>query len=55
MPVFLKCLKCGDQFLPDRDDDGEIVSGKLCYHCFEDGVEEHEERKRERISRQNEY
>lgn len=50
-----KCQRCGEQVLPDLDDDGEIMSNKLCYHCFEDALEEHEERKRERIARENEY
>lgn len=55
MPQFFKCLKCGDQFLPDRDREGELVSDKLCYHCFNDAIEDFEEKKRERIARQNEY
>lgn len=50
-----RCAKCGDKFEPEEDDDGEIIQDKLCYHCFEDGVEEHEIRKRERIARENEY
>lgn len=39
-----------------EDDFGEYaVNTKLCYDCFEEGVEEHEEKKRERIARENEY
>lgn len=54
-----KCIRCGCNFQPEyvEDADGEeyAVSVHLCYHCFEEGVEEHEERKRERIARENEY
>lgn len=49
-----KCVKCGDKFYLEYEH-GELLSDKLCYYCFEDGVEEFEERKRERIARQNEY
>lgn len=55
MPKFFKCKKCGEGFLPDLDHDGEIVSEKLCYFCFEDALEEFEEKKRERIARENEF
>jgi len=54
-----RCVKCGVMFAPDYDEDEHgnefIVSTKLCYYCFEDGVEEAEERRRERIARNNEY
>lgn len=55
MPQFNKCRRCGELFLPDLDDRGEIVSDKLCYYCFEDALEDFEEKKRERIARANEY
>lgn len=39
----------------DADDDDEFPQTKLCYNCFEDGVEEYEIKRRERIARKNEY
>lgn len=48
------CKKCRDSYQEGEEDDDNYRTG-LCYHCFEDGVEEHEIRKRERIARQNEY
>lgn len=45
------CKKCGVRF--EVEDDEEQT--KLCYHCFEDSVEEFEEKRRERIARENEY
>lgn len=48
-----KCKRCQSLYWDDEDDDG-FETG-LCYHCFEDALEEHEEKKRERIARQNEY
>jgi hypothetical protein len=48
-----RCRKCGDRFQCDEGDD-EYGTG-LCYHCFEDGLEVYEERRRERIARQNEF
>jgi len=55
MPVVkCKCMRCGDMFEPEEIEDGWFQD-KLCYHCFEEGVEEHEERRRERIARENEY
>lgn len=50
------CQCCGDPFVPQWDDAlADYVSLKLCYHCFEDSVEDYEEHHRERIARQNEY
>ena len=49
-PVWKKCRR---PYFEDEDDD-EYGTG-LCYHCFEEGVEEYEERRRERIARENEY
>lgn len=55
----LKCKKCGDSFKVEYEEDADgneyPVSLNLCYHCFEDGVEEYEIRRRERIARENEY
>lgn len=48
-----KCKRCGGAYHDNEDDDG-FETG-LCYVCFEDGLEEHEERRRERIARANEY
>lgn len=47
------CKLCGRPYLDDEDAD-EHGTG-LCYHCFEDGVEEAEERRLRRIAEQNEY
>ena len=47
------CKRCRERYHEDEDDD-HFESG-LCYHCFEDVLEDWEERKRERIARQNEY
>ena len=47
------CRKCHMSFFDDVDAD-EYGTG-LCHHCFEEGVEEYEEKKRQRISEQNEY
>lgn len=47
------CRKCRRLYFDDEDND-EFETG-LCYQCFEDGLEEHEERKRRRIAEQNEY
>lgn len=49
------CVNCGQVFNPDLDDEGFVVSEKLCYHCFEDSVDAFEERRRERIAISNEY
>lgn len=51
----LKCLKCRCKFEVEEDDDGYPVSTKLCYNCFEEGVEDFEEKRRERIALANEY
>lgn len=48
-----RCKKCNRKFLADEDDD-EYGTG-LCYECFEEGVEEYEIKRRERIARENEY
>ena len=47
------CKKCQRAYVEDEDDDG--FGTGLCYDCFEDGVEEAEIRRRERIARANEY
>jgi hypothetical protein len=47
------CRKCKRSYFDDEDDDAFDTG--LCYQCFEDGLEEHEERKRRRIAEQNEY
>jgi hypothetical protein len=47
------CKRCRRPFVEDEDDDA-FETG-LCYECFEASIEEHEERKRERIARENEY
>ena len=47
------CKKCRLPYHEDEDDD-EFGTG-LCYHCFEEGIEEYEERRRRRIAEQNEY
>jgi formylmethanofuran dehydrogenase subunit E len=49
----IRCQNCGEYFL--NDEDHPEYGKKLCYYCFEDGLEDHEERKRERIARENEY
>lgn len=47
------CKKCGRAYVNEEDAD-EFGTG-LCYECFEDGVEEADIRRRERIARNNEY
>lgn len=48
-----QCKKCRRHY---RDDEGGDEYGTgLCYECFEEGVEEAEIRRRERIARENEY
>lgn len=47
------CKVCNKPYLEDESAD-EYGTG-LCYHCFEDGVEAADERRRLRIARQNEY
>lgn len=49
-----KCKRCGDEFIAEEIEPGWFQD-RLCYDCFEDALEEHEERKRERIARENEY
>jgi hypothetical protein len=50
------CKKCHRMFKEDgaEDDDLSVGTG-LCYDCFEEGVEEYEERRRRKIAEQNEY
>jgi protein-arginine kinase activator protein McsA len=50
---FPVCKKCRQPYEDDEDAD-EYGTG-LCYHCFEESLEELEERRRERIARANEY
>lgn len=52
MKTFI-CKRCHGKATCDYDDDNEGTN--LCYDCFEGALEEHEERKRERIARANEY
>lgn len=47
------CKSCNRPYVDDEDAD-EYGSG-LCYLCFEEGIEEYEIKRRERIARQNEY
>jgi formylmethanofuran dehydrogenase subunit E len=48
-----KCKRCNEPYY--EEDDYDSFETGLCYHCFEDSLEEYEERKRERIARENEY
>ncbi len=48
------CLGCNRPFTPVWIEELELFS-KVCHHCFEDGVEQAEERRFERIARENEY
>lgn len=48
-----RCKRCNALYFCDEDDDE--FGTKLCYHCFEDGLEEYEELRRKRIALQNEY
>jgi hypothetical protein len=48
-----KCKRCRRPYHEDEDD--ESFETGFCYQCFEDALEEYEEKKRERIARQNEY
>ncbi len=50
----LTCKRCRQPYFEGSEGDDNFETG-LCYHCFEDALEEYEERKRERIARQNEY
>jgi hypothetical protein len=52
--MLIRCQKCQRMYEPEEDEEG-FINTKLCYDCFEASVEEHEERKRERIARENEY
>lgn len=47
------CKKCKQQAECEYDDDCEGTD--LCYRCFEEGVEEYEERRIRRIQESNEY
>lgn len=50
------CKGCHILYHEDDVDEPESNFGTgLCQHCFQDGVEEAEERRRERIARENEY
>lgn len=49
----LRCRKCQHAYREHEDDDG--LGTGLCGDCFEASVEDYEERKRERIARENEY
>jgi hypothetical protein len=47
------CKQCHLKFHDDEDDDG-FKTG-LCFRCFEDSLEEYEERRRRKIAERNEY
>lgn len=47
------CRRCRRPYHDDEDSD-EFETG-LCYECFEAGLEEFEERRRQRIAEANEY
>lgn len=49
----LRCSQCRRYYEEDEGDD--CFGTGQCYICFEEGLEEYEIRKRERIARQNEY
>lgn len=53
-PETLTCKRCRDRYEEGDENDDNFETG-LCYHCFEDALEDYEIRKRERIARQNEY
>ena len=48
-----RCRKCGIRFEQECNDIN--YNTKMCYECFEAGLGEYEEKKRERIARENEY
>ena len=47
------CKSCRRKFVDDEDNDGYGTG--LCYECFEDELENYEEKQRRRIAEQNEY
>lgn len=56
----VKCLRCDKAFVPEVIEGyygsvSEFIQDKLCYHCFEEGLEEWEERRRRKIAERNEY
>lgn len=53
-PKKIVCKRCRQPYF-EGDEDDDNFETDLCYCCFEDALEEYEERKRERIARQNEY
>lgn len=56
MADVLRCKKCQCRYQEEHSDDDDLSIGTgLCYHCFEEGVEEYEEKRRRRIAEQNEY
>ena len=48
-----KCKKCGCNYDPDEDDDD--FDTEMCYICFEESLEEFEEKLRKKIALKNEY
>jgi len=48
------CRSCGERAEEPEEGD-ENYGTSQCYHCFCKGVEEYEEKRRERIARENEY
>lgn len=54
-----RCVKCGQpfqfEFVCDSEGDEYPLSTNLCSYCFEEAVEEYEEKRRARIARDNEY
>lgn len=53
MKKWAACKVCRHPYFDEENSDG--FGTGLCYECFECALEEHEERKRERIARENEY
>lgn len=51
--ITFRCKKCEQKAAYEYGDDNEGTG--LCYYCFEDGMEEYEERRRQRIAEANEY
>lgn len=53
MAINPTCKRCDRPYIYEPGAD-EFSTG-LCYHCFEDAIEEYEEKRRERIALENEY
>jgi len=48
--MLLNCVRCGNLF-----DENEEEQDKLCYHCFEESLEQWEEDCRRKIAEMNEF